>query len=461
MDVIGVSEVRRYRECIYERKSGNIFMHTEGQKGLYGVGFIVSNKLKSCVQEFKAFSCRIAKLVLEISKAKRVTIVQVYAPTMDASEEVKDSFYSELHAVLAEIKRKNNCIICMGDFNGRVGQRLEGEENIMGTFTYGQRNSGGERIINLTFSQRLHVGNSYFKKGKNDKWTWISPKGKKHEIDFFLINRLSLLKDISFARCFNFDSDHRMIKLELYIGIFKKERPFKVKKNQVSSFNEAQSTLFQNQLAVNLSGISVIGKLDCVQKTYDRLIGALESAMQNIALSKEMKNNKLSQATLDLLKARKELKRREEQTQDERGRISLLNKEIRNGIKRDLKLYKQAVIEGIMAGNKSMRQIRNRLSGGKQWMLPLLNASKEKVSDRKEIMLMVTKYFRNLYECHNKSRSFLENTRNRLDGEVPPVTTTEIIHAVRALKKNKAPGPDGIQNEILIAGHLPLSAFNH
>lgn len=37
----------------------------------------------------------------------------------------------------------------MGDFNGRVGMRLDGKEQIMGTNTYGTRNDGGSHLVNF------------------------------------------------------------------------------------------------------------------------------------------------------------------------------------------------------------------------------------------------------------------------------------------------------------------------
>ena len=52
-------------------------------------------------------------------------MVQVYAPTNDADEETKDSFYDMLQGVTDEIPR-HDMIIMMGDWNAKIGAKQEG-----------------------------------------------------------------------------------------------------------------------------------------------------------------------------------------------------------------------------------------------------------------------------------------------------------------------------------------------
>lgn len=91
-DVIGLSEVRRKNTAIIERPDGSLFMHTSSEKGLNGVGFLLSRRMKENIIEFREVNDRIATLSLEIGKNKRLIIVQVYCPTGGAPEDDKLQF---------------------------------------------------------------------------------------------------------------------------------------------------------------------------------------------------------------------------------------------------------------------------------------------------------------------------------------------------------------------------------
>ena len=50
-----------------------------------------------------------------------ILIIQIYAPCEEAEEEEKERFYERLDEVIAYYSKGRECLVVMGDFNGKVG----------------------------------------------------------------------------------------------------------------------------------------------------------------------------------------------------------------------------------------------------------------------------------------------------------------------------------------------------
>ena len=61
------------------------------------------------------------KLRIQLVKNQQAIIISAYAPTLDADDEVKESFYSLLDNVLSAIPKDDKTIL-LGNFNARVGR---------------------------------------------------------------------------------------------------------------------------------------------------------------------------------------------------------------------------------------------------------------------------------------------------------------------------------------------------
>ena len=59
-----------------------------------------------------------------------LTIISVYAPTMQGSSEEKEDFYGKLGTCLSAVV--NDPLIIMGDFNARVGKDWTSWPNVIG-----------------------------------------------------------------------------------------------------------------------------------------------------------------------------------------------------------------------------------------------------------------------------------------------------------------------------------------
>jgi len=60
------------------------------------------------------------------SKPVDVIIIQVYAPTIDATQTEIGDFYLEIDDVVKLQKKFQDCLIIIGDFNDKVGDKKRG-----------------------------------------------------------------------------------------------------------------------------------------------------------------------------------------------------------------------------------------------------------------------------------------------------------------------------------------------
>ena len=79
-------------------------------------------------------------------KYVNVTIVQVYAPTEEKTDEEKEEFYIRLKEVIRSVKQ-HDMLLLMGDFNAKIGQDDGIWRDIMGVFGVGTRNNNGLRLL--------------------------------------------------------------------------------------------------------------------------------------------------------------------------------------------------------------------------------------------------------------------------------------------------------------------------
>ena len=60
-----------------------------------------------------------------------MTVIQVYAPTEDSTDEVKEDFYEQLQQIMKEVHKQDKLIV-MGDMNARVGENVKVWGEIIG-----------------------------------------------------------------------------------------------------------------------------------------------------------------------------------------------------------------------------------------------------------------------------------------------------------------------------------------
>ena len=105
-----------------------------------------------------------------------------YAPTLQATSEEKERFYSDLRQAVKAVPA-HNFLTILCDFNARLGHEDA-------AFTdHQETNDNGARLLELMEDYSLLASNSIFEKRKGRLWTWLSPSGTNAQIDFVLTRR--------------------------------------------------------------------------------------------------------------------------------------------------------------------------------------------------------------------------------------------------------------------------------
>ena len=145
-----------------------------------GVAIIVNKKISKSVLGYNIVNDRIITLKLQ-GHPFNTSIIQIYAPTTDAYDDVIEQVYTELQEVLDNIPKKD-MLFLIGDWNAKVGN-IE-EKGVTGRFGLGEQNAAGERLIEFCIENQLFIANTMFFQHKRRLHTWTSPDGKnRNQID--------------------------------------------------------------------------------------------------------------------------------------------------------------------------------------------------------------------------------------------------------------------------------------
>ncbi|KAI8771559.1 craniofacial development protein 2 [Biomphalaria glabrata] len=100
-------------------------------------------------------------LRLPLDGSRYVTIISVYAPTLQAEPETKERFYDDLRRVLCKVDITDKPII-MGDFNARVGNDYSDWPGVLGEHGIGNCNDNGRLQLELCSKADLAITNTFF-----------------------------------------------------------------------------------------------------------------------------------------------------------------------------------------------------------------------------------------------------------------------------------------------------------
>jgi len=156
------------------------------KEGTGGVGVAVSRSLECGIVDVNRVSERMMMVKIALGKVV-LNIVSVYAPQVGRPLVEKEDFYNKLDGVLSGIREDERVVLC-GDFNGHVGEQVEGFEGVHGGKGFGTRNEEGEMLLEFADSRSLVISNTWFDKEETKKVSYESG-GARTVVDYVLVRK--------------------------------------------------------------------------------------------------------------------------------------------------------------------------------------------------------------------------------------------------------------------------------
>ncbi|XP_068242313.1 craniofacial development protein 2-like [Palaemon carinicauda] len=134
-------------------------------EGRNGVGIILSEELMENYIRVNKQNYRIISLKIRL-RATIVNVVCTYTLQTGCTEKVKDTFWEEMDQELGIIPARERVIIG-GGLNCHLGISREGIERVHAGWGLGERNDGGERVIEFALAFDIAMIYNFFEKKIN------------------------------------------------------------------------------------------------------------------------------------------------------------------------------------------------------------------------------------------------------------------------------------------------------
>ncbi len=125
--------------------------------GRHGVVIVLSEAAQAALLAWVPISSRLASA----RTAVNLTVIAVYAPTLDAAKETKDSFYDDLQNAVDRVPA-GDMLTVTGDWNAKPGPVDPATRHVSCKFAVGARCANGDRLVNFASANRLVVSSTRF-----------------------------------------------------------------------------------------------------------------------------------------------------------------------------------------------------------------------------------------------------------------------------------------------------------
>ena len=215
----------------------------------YSPKFAVSNWLAAQGISPTPISDRFMSMRIQLKGGDNLTLISVYAPTMQRPQEEKEQFYEMLGSCVSAAEMHS--VIILGDFNVRVGLDWKSWPNVIGKHGVGEMNSNGLILLEFCTRFQLSIMGTRFQLKDSLKNTWQHLRSKHwHQLDHVLSNKaaksyVSLTKVNRAANCFN---DHKLLISKCLFSIKNKKRGTRPPKKLDTRLDDDKKVLLEQFL---------------------------------------------------------------------------------------------------------------------------------------------------------------------------------------------------------------------
>ena len=443
LDILGISEMRWNDRGHFNSENHTVYFSGSEQRR-NGVAFIINKKLSKYILGYNPVNDRIITIKFQ-GKPTNLTFIQVYAPTLDRDEEVKEQFYSELENTISKISKKDILMI-MGDWNSKVGDKKF--PDITGQYGLGDRNDAGDKL-EFCSENDMTLANNLFKQPKRRLYTWTFPDQKyRNQIDYIIIqNRwrsmIHLAKALPGANC---GSDHELLIAKIKIKL-RKTKQIKTEmrydlSNSSDNYTVAVSYRFEND--------NILEKTP--NELWENIKEAILSEAENVIPRKKiMKRSKwLSEETIKTAKKRKLAKCNKKWEE-----FKMLNAEFQRKARKDKESFiikECEKVEDNMKKGKT-KEVYKTIKDFTRPFNPRVEVIKDEqgnnLTEERDIKNRWKEYVENLYMRNNQIKDNFTKSIP-LENE-PNILEEEVRLALKELANNKSPGVDNIPIELVKA----------
>ena len=474
-DIVGLSET--HLPSTGEERIGNTSLIVSGRTdGVHrqGVGFLMSTKARRSLISVTPVSERLIMIRMKGSPIN-ITIIQVYAPDCSKPDEESDNFYLQLQSLIDAVPKKD-LIVVIGDFNAIVGNDSARNEDVMGKFGLGRLNKRGERLIEFCRDSDLAITNTLFKHRERRKATWTSPDGKtRNLIDYVLVSRRwksSVLDTVTLAGG-DFDSDHSLVmsalKIRLKSSAKLNNRPARFNTHLLKDPQIRQTYI--DELSTQISDLLSNIPVTLSKEDIDKLVTDSSKIISKVAMSAlgTKKGDKKPWITNEIiLLCAEKRKHNNRSDRESRDRYKQLKRAVEKATRRAHRTYIKDKCEQCEADFKRgdsyfmYKRVRELTSKKSLSSCTLLDKNGSQIQSTEGIRSRWMEHFKEkLNPDIFPNSAVLDLLPVTVSDPSPPPLRSEVEDAIQALKTNKAPGPDGIQAELLKVRCEPLIDLFH
>ncbi|KAF2883284.1 hypothetical protein ILUMI_22891 [Ignelater luminosus] len=146
IDILAVQEINTKGTAITNFKK-YIWCIGGGKQNRLGTGFIIQEKHNDKIIDYRVINERLSIIRIK-GKCRKLTILNVHAPTEETDEDTKQTFYDAIEELMNNVASFDMKII-IGDFNAKIGKEKKNYEIAGKESLHRKTNKNGQRLIDL------------------------------------------------------------------------------------------------------------------------------------------------------------------------------------------------------------------------------------------------------------------------------------------------------------------------